>query len=296
MNYPVKDTILIGDQVTLRFKTTLSKGEKFIFPAPSNPITDGVELIAAPITDTISQKDETFELESRVVITSFDSGSYTLPAFVAYKIKSDGTTDTLSYDGGSLVVNTIQIDTTTYKPFDVKEQMNYPYSLKEALPWAALVALLILFIWFVRRAVKNIREKKNIFGKPIVVDPPHIIALRRLEKLREQKLWMNNQKEFFTTLTDTLREYIEERYLMQAMEKTSNEILRDLSDKEIDKDIYKELTELLTLSDLVKFAKYTAQEHECENSLPAAIKFINSTYMQQLEEDSDNKTNRKGDK
>lgn len=296
MSYPVKDTILIGDQVTLRFKTSLAKGEKFLFPAPSNPITEGVELVTAPITDTISQKDGVFELESRVVVTSFDSGSYSLPAFVAYKIKSDGTTDTLSFDGGSLVVNTIQIDTTTYKPFDVKEQMNYPYSLKEALPWAGLLVLLFLIIWFIRKAIKNIREKKNIFGKPIVVDPPHIVALRRLEKLREQKLWQNNQKEFFTALTDTLREYIEERFSLQAMEQTSNEILKDLSNKEIEKIVYKELSDLLTLSDLVKFAKYTAQEHECENSLPAAIKFVNSTYMQQLEEDSDNKTNRKGDK
>lgn len=296
MNYPVKDTILIGDQLTLRFKTSLAKGERFLFPAPSNPITEGVELVTAPITDTISQKDGVFELESRVVVTSFDSGSYSLPSFVAYKIKGDGTADTLSFDGGSLVVNTIQIDTTSYKPFDVKEQMNYPYSLKEALPWAGLLVLLFLIIWFVRKAIKNIREKKNIFGKPIVVDPPHIIALRRLEKLREQKLWQNNQKEFFTTLTDTLREYIEVRFSLQAMEQTSNEILKDLSDKEIEKVVYKELSDLLTLSDLVKFAKYTAQEHECENSLPAAIKFVNSTYMQQLEEESDSKTNRKGDK
>lgn len=294
MNYPINDTILIGDQLTLKFNTTLSKGEKFVFPTPSNPVTEGVELIAAPVVDTVSKGEGVFELESRVVITSFDSGSYTLPAFVAYKIKSDGTTDTLSFDGGLLVVNTIQIDTTTYRPFDVKEQMNYPYSLTEALPWVGLLALLFLLVWFVRRAVKNIREKKSIFGKPIVVDPPHIVALRRLEKLREQKLWQSNQKEFFTTLTDTLREYIEERYLIQAMEQTSNEILKDLSDKEIEKKVYNELSDLLTLSDLVKFAKYTALELECENSLPAAIRFVNSTYMQQLEEKSDNNINGEG--
>jgi len=296
MYYPVKDTILIGDQLTLRFKTTLSKGEKFIFPSPSNPVTEGVELVVAPVTDTLSKGDGVFELESRVVITSFDSGSYTLPAFIAYKIKSDGTTDTLSFDGGSLVVNTIQIDTTSYKPFDVKEQMNYPYSSTEALPWAGLVVLLFLAIWLIRRAIKNLREKKNIFGKPIVVDPPHIVALRRLEKLREEKLWQNNQKEFFTGLTDTLREYIEARYSLQAMEQTSNEILHDLSDKKIEKEIYRGLSELFNLSDLVKFAKYSASEIECENSLPAAIKFINYTYMQQLEQENSNNVNRSGGK
>lgn len=296
MNYPIKDTILIGDQLTLKFKTTLAKGEKFIFPSPSNPVTQGVELVSAPVTDTLSSENGTFILESRVVLTSFDSGSYTLPPFVAYKIKSDGTTDTLSFEGSSLVVSTIQIDTTSYKPFDVKGQMNYPYTLKEALPWVGILVLLFLIIWAITRAVKNLRNKKNIFGKPIVVDPAHIVALRKLEKLRGDKLWLYNQKEFFTSLTDTLREYIEVRYSLQAMEQTSNEILRDLSDKKIEKEIYKELSELFNISDLVKFAKYSAQELECENSLPAAIRFVNSTYMQQLEEENSNNKNKLGGK
>lgn len=296
MNYPIKDTILIGDQLTLKFKTTLAKGEKLIFPSPSNPVTQGVELVSAPVTDTLSRENGTFILESRVVLTSFDSGSYTLPPFVAYKIKSDGTTDTLSFEGNSLVVNTIQIDTTSYKPFDVKGQMNYPYTLKEALPWVGILVLLFLIIWAITRAVKNLRNKKNIFGKPIVVDPAHIVALRKLEKLRGDKLWLYNQKEFFTSLTDTLREYIEVRYSLQAMEQTSKEILRDLSDKKIEKEIYRELSELFNISDLVKFAKYSAQELECENSLPAAIRFVNSTYMQQLEEENSNNKNKLGGK
>lgn len=296
MNYPIKDTILIGDQLTLKFKTTLAKGEKLIFPSPSNPVTQGVELVSAPVTDTLSRENGTFILESRVVLTSFDSGSYTLPPFVAYKIKSDGTTDTLSFEGNSLVVNTIQIDTTSYKPFDVKGQMHYPYTLKEALPWVGILVLLFLIIWAITRAVKNLRNKKNIFGKPIVVDPAHIVALRKLEKLRGDKLWLYNQKEFFTSLTDTLREYIEVRYSLQAMEQTSKEILRDLSDKKIEKEIYRELSELFNISDLVKFAKYSAQELECENSLPAAIRFVNSTYMQQLEEENSNNKNKLGGK
>lgn len=296
MNYPVKDTILIGDPLILKFNTTILKGEKFIFVNPSNPVMQGVELVKAPIIDTISQRDGVFELESKIVVTSFDSGAYSLPAFTAYKVKPDGTVDTLSFDGGLLVVNTIQIDTTSYKPFDVKEQENYLYTIKEALPWAGLLVLLFAAVMIIKRAVKNLQEKKNIFGKPIVIDPPHIVALRRLESIREERLWIKNQKEFFTLLTDTLREYIEERYSIQAMEQTSNEMLKDLADKNIEKEVFKELSGLFNLSDLVKFAKYNAQELECENSLPAAIRFVNSTYMQQLEKENSNNINRSGGK
>lgn len=284
MSYAIKDTLLIGDQTTLRFKTQISQGERFIFPAPQNPIMKGLEVIGAPVTDTLSNKDGVVELESRITVTSFDSGSYSLPGFTAYRVKSDGTTDTLSFDGGTLEFTTIQIDTTSFKPFDVKGQMNYPYTIKEALPWVGLLLLIIAAGYLIRRAIKNIRDKKSIFGKPIVEDPAHIVALRELEKIRSEKMWLKNQKEYYTRLTDALRGYIEKRYGIQAMEQTSNEILKDLAKQKMEPKVYSELSNLLNLSDLVKFAKYTAPDQECESSIPAAVRFVNATFLEQIEE------------
>ncbi len=291
MSYPIKDTLLIGDQTTLRFKTKISQGEKFIFPSPENPIMKGLEIIGAPVTDTLSNKEGVLELESRITVTSFDSGSYALPGFTAYRIKSDGTTDTLSFDGGTLEFTTIQIDTTSFKPFDVKGQMNYPYTLKEALPWLGLLFLVIAAGYAIRRAIKNIRDKKSTFGKPIVEDPAHIVALRELEKIRSEKMWLKNQKEFYTRLTDTVRGYIEKRYGIQAMEQTSNEILKDLAKQKMEPKVYSELSDLLNLSDLVKFAKYTAPHQECESSIPAAVRFVNATFLDQIEVEKSNDIN-----
>ncbi len=283
MNYEVKDTLLIGDQVTLRFRTTVERGDRFLFETPDNPIVPGVEIIGDSMTDTIGTLESGFQLESRVVITSFDSGSYSLPPFRAFRFKQDGTTDTLFFESGPIEVTTIQIDTTSYIPFDVKEQMNYPYTIREALPWAALIFFAVLLGYLINKAIKNLREKKNIFGKPIVVDPPHIVALRKLEQLRTEGLWKSNQKEYFTRLTECLREYLEERYKIQAMEQTSNEILKELSVFKINPATFKELEELFSLSDLVKFAKYSAQESECESSIPSAVRFVHETYMDQME-------------
>ena len=288
MSNAIKDTLLIGDQAVLRFKTQIAKGDKFVFPAPQNPVMEGLEVVGDPKTDTISSKDGLIELESRITVTSFDSGSYNLPKFTAYKIKADGTTDTLSFDGGRLEFTTIQIDTNTFKPFDVKAQMNYPYTIGEALPWVGILLLAAASVMVVRKAIKNLREKKNIFGKPVVTDPPHIVALRELEKIRSEKLWLKNQKDYFTKLTDTLRGYIEKRYSIQAMEQTSGEILKDLSNEKLEPKIYKELSEILSLSDLVKFAKYTAPEQECESAIPSAVRFVNSTFLEQIDP-SDNK-------
>ncbi len=288
MNEVIKDTLLIGDQATLRFRTKLAAGDKFIFPAPQNPVVPGLEIVGEPKTDTIVTGRDFTEVESRITVTSFDSGSYSLPAFTAYRIKSDGTTDTLSFDGGKLEFTTIQIDTNSFKPFDVKGQMNYPYTVKEALPWVGLLFMLILAGYLISKAIRNLREKRSLFGKPVVIDPPHIVALRTLERLRVEKLWLTNQKEYFTQLTEAIRSYIESRYMIQAMEQTSNEILKDLSKVDMDKKIYKDLGELFYLSDLVKFAKYTAPIEECEGAVPSAVRFVNATFLEQIEQkDSD---------
>lgn len=282
----LQDTLLIGDQTTLSFKTTVPKGTKFIFPTPANPVTEGVEIVGTPSIDTISNVGGQFNLETKVVLTSFDSGSYALPKFPAYLNNADGSIDTIWFDGGQLNVTTIQIDTTTYKPFDIKDQLTYPYTVKEFIPWFGLLVLLTLLGYLIVRFIKNRKQRRSLFGKPVVADPPHIVALRNLEKIRSEKLWQNNQEKlYYTNITDTLRVYLEQRFNIQTMEKTSSEILDSLSREKIEPDEHKELKKLLNLSDLVKFAKYKATTEENENAIPTAVRFVNATFLQKMEQE-----------
>jgi len=280
-----KDTLLIGDQKILIFKAQVQQGDQFIFPTPKNPVTEGVEIVGIPKIDTVGVRDGLIDIESQLILTSFDSGSYRLPPFPAYRIKSSGEVDTLWFDGGPFEVTTIQIDTTTYKPFDVKGQLNYPFSFREMLPWAGVLLLIAALSYLVYRIIKNRRENRDIFGRVKVEDPAHIVALKKLEKLRNGKMWLKDQKQFFTEVIDTLREYMEKRYSMQTMEKTSGEILEELSKVNMEPKVYIELEELLKLSDLVKFAKYRAEEQECERAIPMSVRFVNATFLQEIESD-----------
>ena len=282
----VKDTLLIGDQTILSFKTTVPKGTKFIFPTPPNPITEGVEIVGVPKIDTLSEVNGQLNLEAKIVLTSFDSGSFVLPEFPAYLSKLDGSVDTVWFNGGKLEVKTIQIDTTSFKPFDVKDQVTYPYTVKEFLPWFALAVIIVLLGYMIRRFIKNRKQKRSLFGKPVVTDPPHIVALRTLEQIRSEKLWQNNQEKlYYTNIIDTLRIYIEKRYKIQTMEMTTKEILDALSKEKIEPKEYQSLGELLKLSDLVKFAKYKATEEENENAIPVAVRFVNTTFLQEMEQE-----------
>ena len=279
-----KDTILIGDRVELSMKLNLKESEECTFQEPADPITQGVETIQKIKIDTTLVHKGILDIEGKMILTSFDSGSYVLPPVVALVSRGNGNVDTLIFSGSVLEVKTIPIDTATFKPFDIKGQIKYPLTLKELLPWLGLMIIVIILTYILIRYIKYRKENKTFFGRPIVKDPPHIIALRELEKIRGQKLWQNNkQKYFYTLITDVLREYIASRYDIPAMEQTSNELFSALSDKNIQPKLYDELKNLFSTADYVKFAKHAASNDENEEAIPTAVRFVNATFMQELE-------------
>ena len=88
-----------------------------------------------------------------------------------------------------------------------------------------------------------------------------------------------DQKEYYTKLTDTLRKYIEERYGFSAMEMTSSEIIARLTSSG-DQQSLDELRRLFMTADLVKFAKYSTMINENDANLVNAIDFINQTKQE----------------
>ena len=283
-----RDSILIGDQVEWTLDFQLAPGEAVSISKPGAEPVPGVEALGEMALDTLSDKKGTLSLRGRIILTSFDSGSYVLPPLYVLLARTDGTIDTLEYAGPTLAVNTIPIDTATFQPYDIKGQIRYPLTFKEVIPWVGLALLAAALIWLLVRWIRLRRQNRDFFGKPVVKDPPHIVALRSLEKTRSQKLWQTGkQKQFYTQVTDALRQYIAARYEVPALEQTSAEMFQDLEDKAIDPALTDSLKELFTTADFVKFAKHAATDQENENAIPTAVRFVNETYMKQVEEEEE---------
>ena len=70
-----------------------------------------------------------------------------------------------------------------------------------------------------------------------------------------------------------------------ALERPSREMLADLKKQDIEPGLYDKMDELFTRSDLVKFAKYQASAEECEEAIPDAVRFVNATYMKEIDEE-----------
>src|SRR5690606_8174161 len=87
--------------------------------------------------------------------------------------------------------------------------------------------------------------------------PPHELALEQLALLSAQKLWQNGKtKAYYSELTNILREYIEARFGVTAMEQTTEEIIMAMKRlPDFDTEKINAIRRVLFLADLVKFAK-----------------------------------------
>ena len=98
-------------------------------------------------------------------------------------------------------------------------------------------------------------------------------------------MWVpEKQKAFYSGITDTLREYIAERYGFGAMEMTTAEIFAQMKDTDAPAELQQEVRELFERADFVKFAKFTASDTDNASALPVAVKFVTSTYQAEIEE------------
>jgi len=177
-----RDTMLIGDQATFSFKTKVPAGSKFYLQNLQRDLGDGVELAGSPVLDTLKSDSNGIEIQTSFTFTSFDSGSHVIPVINGYLENLDGSIDTVTFDAGKLEVTTIQIDTISYKPFDVKEQMNYPYTVKEFLPWAGILITFVALVILVVRWWKTVRVKTLCLENrlnPILHTLPLLRSLRR---------------------------------------------------------------------------------------------------------------------
>ena len=285
-----KDTLLIGDQTQWGLQVQVVPETEVLVAPLENPVVQGVEVIENWKIDTLKSRKDALDLRIHSTLTSFDSGSFVVPGRELYLLRPDGQVDTVHLDDLTLEYTTIPVDTANFEVQPMKAQMKYPVTFAEVAPWGAGLLALILLAWVLVRYWQRRRANQPVFGAPKPVDPPHVVALRDLDRIRQAQLWQNNQtKQFYTEVTEVLRKYIEDRYDVSAMESTTPEILAMLKAFSIPATEFADLQDLLTTADMVKFAKYVALQEENERAIPVAVRFVNATFLQTLTEEEPNR-------
>ena len=199
--------------------------------------------------------------------------------------------DTLRTDEElQLFVSTFEIDSTSHTIFDLKAQKTLPFRFGEISGyfwWGLLVlALLGAAAYALKRyLIRRGRSLRHPF-RPAPELPPHVVAIKALEALHNQKLWQNNRhKQYYSGLTDILRTYIAARWGVGAMEMTSDEIIETMRPEELPDKARMDLTAILRDADLVKFAKATPDGEQNEADYLKAFYFVEETKLVVEEEE-----------
>jgi hypothetical protein len=265
--------ILIGDQVRLRLSVEKPASTHVIFPQFKDTLTGKVEIISISPIDTTLTKSKQNVLRQDVLISVFDTGLFEIPA-IPFVVKSIGSADTLVTVPAFLQVMPVKTDSTIR---DIKAIDKVPISFRETLPYDATVLILAILGWLIFLYFRN-RKSGDISSSSVPSEPAEVIALRDLEQLENEKPWLNNKtKYYYIRIAEILRVYIERRFMVTALEQTTDEIIASLRPTTCATEEVNRLSGILRLADLVKFAKVIPGNEENAVQIVQSKEFINRT-------------------
>ena len=217
-----------------------------------------------PILDTLLYPAEIMNVQSPTVMVAVTKKTSDFLAAVGDSISPDKIKAGMSANTGIIKTAKVWQD----------------YIWQVLLPLILFLAVVIGYLLYNRRQAELNRV---LIEKPIA--PADYHALKRIRKIEKEQLWKHGKEKVYQSdLTYMIREYLENRYEIKALESTTEEIKKSLKG-EVSQTQEGELIEILQIADLVKFAKAQPSEDINESFLQRAKSFVNSTKIEDTEFD-----------
>lgn len=268
------DFILIGEPCTINLKFESKKS----FEAPQL-LTNLENLIALKTVesmdsifnamidvevlsigqDSVYKDEENFIWSKSLVVTAWDSMSLIMPPFELQVLDS-------VFDTAPLLLNITfpekLEDVEAYDIFEVFSEVEPDFdfwSFIKSYGWIFLIITVALVLLFLKM--------KNNKNKEIIQLTPKEKAFLALDELEGKGLFKSNMKEHYFELSIILRKFLSQAYHVKLLEATTEEVNSVLkNNKELALHL-NEISEMLDLSDLVKFAKSEPSPEKVKSSI-----------------------------
>lgn len=270
------DSIKVGEWANLKWELSVPAGAKVI-QTPNFPdsMPSGVEVIERKeVLKTTGNGKDIYN--QQLIVSAYDSGFFTIPSIEA-KIFDGTDSVNLFYDSLFLYCTTVPVDTSAVAKdvkdiIDVKEEASYKWI------WYVLGAVLLAAIglgvyFYIRKKRKKVSEEEDL----VRINPTEY-TLERLQKMLESRKWYSVlPKDFYTELVEILRKYLIHAHEIKAEEMLSSELLDAISRNNFSENSISLLKDILSISDMAKFAKYKPEIGQHEKSVVDAISFVKET-------------------
>ncbi len=273
--------IYIGDPVAFRLQITISSD---VALAPIAPVQNigAFDVLALSSPTMRTEKDGKNTIAYQFLLTVYSTGSQTIPAIPLQFATVDGSTASAQSQDIEINVKSLLAekgDEGNLRP------LKGLFDFKSYLWIWVLIGLFIATIggylgwrWF------NLHRRK-ISGEPEGPPrPPEELAWEAIHKLEDADLIHSGQiKEFYYQLSVILRDYLERRYRLSALDRTTSELLSEFRRQNFDSALTSIGRDFFENADLVKFAKFTPGENEVTDDLNRVKQFINLTTPKKQE-------------
>lgn len=271
--------ITMGYQTAIKFDIVTKGNQPADIIFDKSQVPPQVEFIDWVAGDTTDLGNGLTEIKRALIIQSFDSGVYTIPPFMMLA----GPGDTLKTQAFTLKVNPIDVSQMTdINP--IADAVDFETKWYDWIPdwitdyWQLYLAAIILiaagicaYLILTKKVDVPLLPKK----KPI---PPYQLAMLRLASLKEENLWQSGrEKEYYTRLIDILRDYLQGRFGINAMEMTSQQIMKVLQKNEVTRMSNARMKQILEIADMVKFAKVRPLPDDNFRAFTEATQFVEET-------------------
>ncbi len=244
-----KEKIVIGEPFELTLKATISKNTLHWIIIDTFP---HFEILNKAKIDTQINK-ETYILEQKITLTSWDSGKWPIPSIVFSKTqKSKPIVIDVAFSPSPF--------NTEQDYHDIKDILEVPKPQKDVWYWYLIGAILLLLLFFLLFPSKK-KKKEDAAKKPD--ENIYKASLLRLDRLKTDNI--SDAKIYYTELIDIFRDYLHKRKGIQSFSKTTDDLAIQISNlQQVNNPQL--LFQTLRLSDLVKFARFQPSPSEQKES------------------------------
>ena len=248
--------LTIGDSIRLTLAVTHPAGYQVILPAVA-PAWGDFTVVSRSAATTTNSADGSETTTAVIDARLFQPGVFNTPPLEVSVTDGKGGLQVVTAAPVAVTIGTVLQEGDT-ELRDIKPQAALP--IPASWPWiaaglAAAAALTGVIVWQMRRRRKGAADNRL----------PHEVALDGLSLIEGLRLPEQGRfKEHYTLVSDTVRTYVERRYAIPALERTTGEIRHDLARIELSPEVTVEdpvpfgaaLIAFLQESDLVKFSDH----------------------------------------
>ena len=265
--------VTVGDHITMTVSVEHAPGTRVVWP--DSIMLAPFEVLGARVGPTRTDGDVRLS-SMALTLAAFELGELEIPNFEVTVAGPGDEAEILQTDRYGVEVVTVGADGSG-DIRDIRGPLGIPLATI-TIALGALLALLLTGLVYAlyRRWRARSGDEPGLRGPP--PRPAHEIAMDALASLEASPLLERGQvKEYHIEVSEILRSYVERRFVVEALEMTTIEVLLGLDGVGVDATVRSGLRRFLDQCDLVKFAKVRPELEASHDVLTLGRRLVEDT-------------------